>query len=189
MTPPIGKLALVVVDAQRGFDDPSWGRRNNPDCDTNIARLVTAWADTGRPLVYVQHRATSPISATAPRQTRPFAQALSASSADLLVTKHVNSAFHGEPDLHRWLAAAGITEVAVCGITTNHCCETTARVAGNLGYRVWFALDATHTFDRTGPDGTQLSADDLAAATATNLHDEFATVTDTGSLLALTQHD
>ena len=61
----------------------------------------------------------------------------------------------------------------MCGITTNHCCETTARVAGNLGYDVWFALDATHTFDRIGPDGVALTADALARATATNLHGEF----------------
>jgi len=32
--------ALIVVDAQVGFDDPSWGRRNNPACDENIADLV-----------------------------------------------------------------------------------------------------------------------------------------------------
>jgi nicotinamidase-related amidase len=41
--------------------------------------------------------------------------------------------------------------MVVVGITTNHCCEMTARVGGgNLGYDVFFGLDATHLFDRTG---------------------------------------
>lgn len=71
----------------------------------------------------------------------------------------------------------------VCGITTNHCCETTARVGGNLGHDVLFVLDATHTFDRTGPDGATMTADELARATATNLHGEFATVVATADLL------
>ena len=71
----------------------------------------------------------------------------------------------------------------VCGITTNHCCETTARVGGNLGHRVLFAVDATHTFDRAGPDGTVVSADELARVTGTNLHGEFAEVVRTEDLL------
>jgi nicotinamidase-related amidase len=103
---------------------------------------------------------------------------------DLLVTKQVNSAFHGSPDLHAWLTAANVEEIVICGITTNHCCETTARVGGNLGYRVRFALDATHTFDRHGPQGVLLTADQLATATAVNLHGEFAQVTSTDTLLA-----
>ncbi len=73
--------------------------------------------------------------------------------------------------------------IVVCGITTNHCCETTARVGGNLGHDVLFAIDATHTFDRTGPDGDTMTADELARATATNLHGEFATVVSTRELL------
>ena len=102
---------------------------------------------------------------------------------DLLVTKSVNSSFHGTPDLHAWLLDRGLSGIVVCGITTNHCCETTARVGGNLGHDVLFVLDATHTFDRTGPDGTHLTADELARATATNLHGEFATVVSTRDLV------
>src|SRR6201999_2641286 len=98
--------------------------------------------------------------------------------------KHTNSCFYGDPDLHEWLQNRKIQRIAICGITTNHCCETTARMAGNLGYDVTFVLDATHTFDRTGPDGTTLTADELTRATATNLHGEFATVAMTCDVVA-----
>ena len=56
-------------------------------------------------------------------------------------------------------------------------------MAADLGYEVLFVLDATHTFDRTGPDGGVLSADELARATATSLHGECATVVVTRDLL------
>lgn len=103
---------------------------------------------------------------------------------DLTVSKSVNSSFHGSPDLHAWLQGERIQQIVIAGITTNHCCETTARVGGNLGYDVLFALDATHTFDRTGPDGQVVTADELWRVTGVNLHGEFATVTSTEQLLA-----
>jgi nicotinamidase-related amidase len=107
-----------------------------------------------------------------------------AGEPDLLVVKHVNSAFYGQPDLHRWLQEAGIRRLVIAGITTNHCWETTARMAGNLVYETYFALDATHTFDRRAPSGRLLTADALAEATATNLDGEFATVVATRDLTA-----
>ena len=66
----------------------------------------------------------------------------------------------------------------LCGITTNHCCETTARMGGNLGYDVRFVMDATHTFNRG-----DLTADQLAHASSTNLDGEFATIVSTGEVL------
>ena len=96
--------------------------------------------------------------------------------ADLLVTKTVNSSFHGEPSLQAWLDDQDIRTIYVCGITTNHCCETTARVGGNLGYDVRFVIDATHTFDRADPYGAVVPAAELSRITTTNLHEEFATV-------------
>ncbi len=175
--------ALVVVDVQQGFDDPWWGPTNTPQCDTNIARLVSAWSERGLPLVYVRHDSDSPDSPLHPSNPGNRLRDHLAPEPDLLVVKRVNSSFHGAPDLHAWLTATGTTGVVVCGITTNHCCETTARVGGNLGLDVLFVLDATRTFDRTGPDGTRLTADELARATATNLHGEFAEVVTTDGVL------
>jgi nicotinamidase-related amidase len=87
--------ALVVVDAQEGFDDPSWGPTNNPACDDNIARLVTAWSEHGLPLVYVRHDSAMPGSPLHPsrpgNRLRPHLRA----TPDLLVSKQVNSSFHG----------------------------------------------------------------------------------------------
>ena len=106
---------------------------------------------------------------------------------DLLVRKQVNSSFYGTPSLDAWLKDQDITQVVICGITTNHCCETTARMAGNLGYDTYFVIDATHTFNRTALDGTNVSAETLSLITAANLHEEFATVVTTGQLVALAE--
>lgn len=96
----------------------------------------------------------------------------------------MNSAFYGTPDLEQWLRAEGIEGIVVCGIQTNMCVETTARMGGNLGFDVVVPLDATRTFDLAGPDGTVVPADDLVRATAVNLHGGgFARVTTTAAVL------
>ena len=184
----LARTALVVVDVQHGFDELDYwsptGRRDNPACEANVGALIAAWRDAARPLVFVRHDSDEEDSPLRPGTPGNGFRDVVAGSPDLLVTKQVNSAFYGSPDLDAWLRAEGIASLAVCGVTTNHCCETTARMAGNLGYDVLFVLDATHTFDRLGPDGTVVSAEDLSRATAASLHDEFATVVSTADLLA-----
>lgn len=176
--------ALIVIDVQRGFADPQWGPRDNPACESNIRRLLEAWRTWGAPIVLVRHDSVSPASPLRPGQPGNGFLEWVDGPHDLLVTKTVNSAFYGEPDLDAWLEQTGIRNVVICGITTNHCCETTARMAGNLGYDVTFALDATHTFDRVGPDGMVVPAEELSRVTAANLHGEFATVRTTNQILA-----
>jgi nicotinamidase-related amidase len=171
--------ALLVVDVQRGFDAAEyWGPRNNPDCEANVARLLAAWRERGNPVVFVRHDSDEAGSPLAPGQTGNDFKDVITGTPDLLVTKRTNSCFYGDPDLHAWLTEHQIEQLAICGITTNHCCETTARMAGNLGYDVSFVLDATHTFDRG-----RLTADQLAEATATNLDGEFAAVVTTEDLI------
>ena len=178
---------LVVVDVQAGFDDPWWGRRNNPDADRNIAALVDVFADSGRPMVFVRHDSTDASSPLHRDRPGNELKGYLTQAPQLEVRKTVNSSFHGTPDLDAWLRAEGVSQLVIVGITTNHCCETTARVGGNLGYDVLFVVDATHTFDRTGPEGQHYSAEQLSLVTAANLHGEFATVTTTAPVLAACQ--
>ena len=176
--------ALTVVDVQRGFDDATyWGPRNNPQCEANVAALIAAWRERAEPVIFVRHDSTTPTSPLAPGQPGNDFKDVITGTPDLLVTKQVNSCFYGAPDLHAWLGKRQVERIAICGITTNHCCETTARMAGNLGYETLFVLDATHAFDRAGPDGKTLTADQLSRATATNLHGEFASVMQTAAAI------
>ena len=171
----LNSTALVVIDVQKAFDDAAhWGRRNNPACEANIEALIAAWRGAGRPIVYVRHEFDT--------HDWAFKDTITG-EPDLLVSKTVHSAFYGNPDLHDWLRSRGLDGFAVCGITTDHCVETTARMGGDLGYDVLVVLDATHTFDRTGLDGTVVTADELARATAASLHDEFGTVVTTADLV------
>ncbi|WP_432076200.1 cysteine hydrolase family protein [Streptomyces wuyuanensis] len=184
--------ALVVVDVQKGFEEEDfWGRRNNPGADENIASLIDAWQASGRPVVFVRHDSSKPGS---PLRSGGSGNAFKdyveqrrgrGGGPELLVTKTVNSAFYGTPDLGAWFESQGVRQFVVAGIQTNMCAETTARMGGNLGYEVLFALDATYTFDLAGPFGWSLGADELARATAVSLHGGgFATVVATDDLVA-----
>jgi nicotinamidase-related amidase len=186
---PLSGPALLVIDVQSGFDDPRWGARNNPQAEANIARLIGTWRGKHLPLILVRHDSPEPDSPLHPAHRGNALRGFVDGPADLLVTKQVNSAFHGEPDLDHWLRQHRLDTLVICGVTTSHCCETTARIAGNLGYDVRFVIDATHTFDRRDIDGLLIPAAEIARVTAANLEDEFAQVTTTDAVLASLEED
>lgn len=179
-------VALIVIDMQQGFYDAAWGPTTNyPECEKNVDRLVAEWSTRRMPLVVVRHDSRNP---TSPLFTdgdgNNLLESIQDAAADLLVTKTVNSSFYGSPDLAQWLRGRAITRIVICGIQTNLCVETTARMGGNLGFEVLVPLDATRTFDLAGPDGTVISASTLMQVTATNLHgDGFAQVVSTQDVL------
>jgi nicotinamidase-related amidase len=175
--------ALVVIDVQMGFEDERFGKRNNRACETNIGLLIDAWRAQEWPIVFVQHDSTEKGSPLAPGTAGHEYKPVVSGACDLQVNKSVHSAFFGEPSLHSWLRGHGITTVAICGIQTNVCCETTARMASDMGYETLFIIDATHTFDLHMRDGRVISADDLSRTTAAVLQAEFARVVYTAELV------
>ncbi|MCR2762504.1 cysteine hydrolase [Microbacterium sp. zg.B48] len=182
--------ALLVIDMQRAFDDLDfWGATTNPDCEANVAALIDAWTGAGDPIVVVRHDSTSPLSPLHPGSPgNALVDPVARVEPALSVAKSVNSAFYGEPDLQAWLGAQAIRELVICGIQTNMCVETTARMAGNLGYDVTVVVDATRTFDLradvAGLGVVTRTAAELMATTALDLQaGGFAKIATTAELI------
>ena len=177
---------MIVVDVQRAFDE--WEargkRRNNPDAMARISDLLDAFRDARAPIFHIRHQGTKPASSFLPEGTGfPVKDEARERNGEPVIVKQVNSAFIGT-DLEQRLRAQGIGAVVICGATTNHCVETTTRMAGNLGFDTRLVRDATWTFDRTGPDGDAHSAEDIHAMTLANLNGEFARIVTTAEAIA-----
>ena len=61
-----GKTALLIVDVQKGLDEPTRGLRNNPDAEANMAALLAAWREQQRPVIHVRHCSLEPDSPLRP---------------------------------------------------------------------------------------------------------------------------
>jgi nicotinamidase-related amidase len=173
------EAALLVVDMQLGFDDPSWGARNNPDVERQVARLLAAWRAAAARIIHVHHHSRGLAGSFRPgtRGCEPKPEAIPL-NGEAIYYKVVNSAFIGTT-LESDLRALKVQTLVVVGLTTNHCVSTTVRMAGNLGFQTYVVADATATFPRPGADGRARSAEDVHNAALGDLHQEFAEVVDT----------
>jgi nicotinamidase-related amidase len=183
------RTALIVVDVQRAFDqwEAAGKRRNNPDAVARIAGLLAAFRRSGAPVFHIRHAGSRPGSSFLPDGPGyPVKEEAREIDGEPVIVKRVNSAFIGT-DLEQRLRAAGIATLVICGATTNHCVETTTRMAGNLGFDACLVRDATWTFDRVGPDGDLHSAADIHAMTLANLNGEFARIVSASEAIAALQ--
>jgi nicotinamidase-related amidase len=138
--------ALLVIDVQESFrQGPLWPAISNPVIATDVARLVEGVRARGDLVVWVLH--SEPGSGTpfdpASGHVR-YMDGLQPRAGEPELTKTSHNAFT-TTNLQQLLTQRGITEVVVCGIRTEQCCETTTRVASDLGYQVTFVTEATAT--------------------------------------------
>ena len=188
MKPIDSMAALVVVDMQQGFDDPSWGARNNPAAESRVATLLHHWREISAPVIHVHHCSISPAGCFRPgtQGIQPKIQAVPR-DGEVVYQKSVNSAFIGTT-LEADLRQRKIVSLVVTGMTTNHCVSTTVRMAGNLGFHTYVVADATAAFSRVGADGHPRSAAEVHNAALGDLHMEFAEVVDTATVIQALQH-
>jgi nicotinamidase-related amidase len=180
------RTALIVIDVQRAFDqwEAAGRRRNNPSALARIVDLLGACRSRRTPIFHIRHEGTRPGSSFLPGGTGyPVRDEAREIEGEPVIVKRVNSAFIGT-DLESRLRQAGIERLVICGATTNHCVETTTRMAGNLGFDARLVRDATWTFDRAGPDGEMHTAEEIHAMTLANLNGEFARIVTASDAIA-----
>jgi nicotinamidase-related amidase len=189
------RKALVVIDVQESFRArPTWRAVSNPDIVSRVQALVGAARAAGDLVVWVLH--TEPgggVFDPASEHVR-LIDGLEPIDGEPTVVKTSRNAFT-TTNLQQLLTERGIRDLVVCGIQTEQCCETTTRLAADLGYDVEFVTDATATFPiahRDAPAGRgleevladprTLSTDDIVARTEYALAGRFATIRTTAEL-------
>jgi nicotinamidase-related amidase len=174
--------ALIIIDMQRGMSSESAGQRNNPDAEQNIASLLAAWRAAHAPIVHVRHISRTPGSLFWPGQPGvEFQPELAPLDHEHVVEKNVPDAFINT-GLERWLHARGIERLIIVGVSTNYSVESTARTAGNLGFKTFVASDATFAFAKADYSGCPREAEEVHAMSLANLDGEFAVVAKTAEL-------
>ncbi len=150
---PIAQSALLVIDAQDSFKvAPKWARRDNHTFETNVAALVDAYRAARLPIVFVLHTDPDPGFAVGDPALK-LMDFLAPGADEPVLLKNTRNAFTST-NLAERLLEWGARRVVITGIQMEQCCETTARVAADLGYAVDFVTEATMTFpivDRDDP--------------------------------------
>jgi ureidoacrylate peracid hydrolase len=161
------RTALVVVDLQNGFMAPGQPAEiaQAREIVPNVNRLARVARAAGGTVVWIQNTITPETEKSwsvwfghfaredwGPRMRQAFNLGdfghdlypdLDVAEADLKVRKARFSALiQGSSDLAAILRARGIDTLIVVGTATNVCCESTARDAMMLNYKVFFVSDA-----------------------------------------------
>lgn len=178
------QTALIIIDVQKAFDLPYWGERNNHFAEENIKSLLENWRKRGLPIFHIQHVNKENVESMFYQnaETTHFKEEVQPLQGEIVIQKYVNSAFIGT-NLEVQLKEKNCDSVVIVGLTTNHCVETTTRMAGNLGFKTYLVSDATATFNRKSLNGIEYCAADIHNMTLVNLHEEFATIVTTEEML------
>ena len=199
--PDLSSTALLLIDIQAGFDDPTyWGlQRSNIHFESNIRRLLCAFrevadesAHQNEPrIIHVKHSSSSqksPLFAGKPghefhacAQPRPF---------EVVITKKEHGAFMGT-NLEEVLRSNHVRTLYVAGLVVDHCITTTIRMASDLGVtnypgaeknvlngRVVLVSDATATWERG-----RFDAETVHGVHVESLKGEFCEVLETSEVV------
>ena len=189
---PLSESALLVVDAQDSFKvDPKWERRNNRNFERNVGALIDAYRAAGRPVIFFLHTDSDPGFERDSVHLR-LMDFITVREGEPVILKDTRNTFTGTT-LQAQLLALGVRRLAITGIQMEQCCETTARVAADLGYAVDFVIDGTMTFPIKNWDvpGEELDVAAVEERTIYALRRRFARIVRTetliGELEALTE--
>ena len=180
---PIEQSALLVIDAQDSFKvGPRWAKRDNPAFEKNVSALVEAYRAAHLPIVYFLHTDSDEAFAKEDPSFK-LMDFLKPRRDEPVMVKNTRNCFTSTT-LQPYLMEKDVRRVSIAGIQTEQCCETTARIAADLGYAVDFVTEATMTFPIPNWDkpGEELGVDAIRERTEYALRRRFARITTVNQL-------
>ena len=175
---------LMIIDFQQAIDNPSWGKRNNPEAEENICRLLEFWRSHKQPILHIKHMSTEPNSLYRPGQIGNNFKLARPKANEEIIQKNTNSAFI-KTNLEQKLRERKIDEIVIVGVITNNSVEATARMSANLGFRTVVVSDGTFTFGKHDYVGNWRTAEEVHNMSLANLSGEYAEIYSSSEVLAL----
>lgn len=164
------RSALIVIDIQESFRQrPSWAAVSNPGIVDTVNQLIADARERGDLVVWVLHTEPGTGNVFDPAAGHDFVRpmaGLEPRPGEPQLVKTSANAFT-TTGLQQLLTAEGIRHLIVTGIQTELCCETTTRLAGDLGYDVTYVTEATATFPIPHRDEVGRPYDEILASPRT----------------------
>ena len=173
----LAQSALLVIDVQDSFlAGERWARRSNPDFEQSLSRLIDLYHRHRLQVFFVLHHDKDPGFRDNDPEVR-LMQFIHRLPGDPLIEKWTRNCFTSTR-LQPLLLARGVRRLLITGIRAEQCCETTARVAADLGFAVDFLSECTRTFPIPNWDkpGEELDTDAIHERTEYALRRRFAAI-------------
>jgi len=177
--------ALIIIDIQNDyFPGGTMELVGSNAAAENAALLLAAFRKAQRPVFHVQHISLAPTATfflphTPGVQIHPL---VCPQEGETVVQKHFPNSFRDTPLLDL-LRVRGITSIALAGMMTHMCVDTTTRAAFDLGFACHLAHDAcaTRTLEH---NGKTVEAANVQTAYLAALGQVFAKVMSTQEMCA-----
>ena len=176
------KRALLVIDVQNVYFSGGLRITHPSGSLDNILKAMDGAKAADVPVVVIQHTASAMAAFSKGSEAWKLHPEVARRGRTALVEKALPGSFTGT-DLEAWLRGRGIDMVAIVGYMTQMCCDTTARQAMHLGFKVEFLSDATGTLDVSNQAGT-VAAEELHRAILVTQAMRFSQVMNTRQWLA-----
>ncbi len=149
----MSKTVLLVVDVQQALIDASPVRED--EFLLNLKMLIDAAHASGTEVVYVRHDSGPDDELEAGTDGWQLHRSLKPRANERIFDKKVNSAFNST-GLDEYLKGKSIGHIVLCGMQTEHCIDTTCKVAFELGYDVLIPSGGTTTYTNPFLTGEKL---------------------------------
>ena len=151
------RSALLIIDMQKYFLESS-SRAYIPSAETilpGVKKLISIYSKKSLPVIFTLHSNTKENEEMMGkwwpkliREGSPESNIMSELEVPegIVIEKNQYDAFYNT-NLEKILQEKNISQIIICGVMTNVCCETTARSAFVRGFEVFFCIDGTATYN------------------------------------------